>query len=55
MSKLTLNEQKTKPFKVNFLKTSSLSDDKILSSKKKIFFKQYHHKYLILRHVSQTH
>jgi hypothetical protein len=44
MFKLTLKEEKPETFKVNFLKTGSLSDDKILSSKKKFFFKQSHHK-----------
>lgn len=52
MSKLTLKEEKTEIFKVNFLKTGSLSDDKTLSSKKIFFPKQSHHKYLILRYVS---
>jgi hypothetical protein len=52
MSKLTLKDEKTEPFKVNFLKTGSLSDDKILLSKKYIFFKQSHHKCLILRYLS---
>jgi hypothetical protein len=52
MSKLILKEEKTETFKVKFLKTGSLSDDKILLSKKIFFFKQYHHKYLILRYVS---
>jgi hypothetical protein len=44
MLKLTLNEQRKEIHKVNLLKTSSSSDDKILSSKKKIFLKQYRSK-----------
>ena len=44
MSKLSLNEEKTETYKINFVKTSSLSDDKILSSEKKFFLKQSRHK-----------
>jgi hypothetical protein len=44
MSKSTLNDEKTKIYTVNFLKTSSSSDDKILSSEKNFFLKQYHPK-----------
>jgi hypothetical protein len=51
----SLKEEKKKTNKINFLKTSSLSDDKILSSKKIFFFKQSHCKQLILNYVSLIH
>jgi hypothetical protein len=52
MSKRALNEEKMETYTINFLKTSSWSEDQILSSKKIFFRYQSHHKYLILRYVS---
>ncbi|TDE45910.1 hypothetical protein E0I26_04275 [Flavobacterium rhamnosiphilum] len=49
---MALKKRKKKTFDLKFLKTSSLSGDKILLSKKRFFLTKHHYKSLILSLLS---